>query len=302
MTFQCFAFRFTFRALDPVRFQAGAAANAFRGAFGQIFLRLAGQAAYARLFQPVNEEGPSGLKDAPRPFVIRAAALDGKTCRAGETFAIDVHLFDVRTPALEHFVHAFQELAREGIGAGRGRILLAQVRTLDAGRSPCAVIYEDRQPLLQPSGDPLSVLLDGPQSTGPGFVTIRFTTPTELKGDGGILRDAPFAVVFARARDRIATLSALYGDGPLAIDFGGMGERAGRVETASANLRWESHSRKSARTGQVHPLGGFVGEVRYRGALAEFLPYLEAAYWTGVGRQTVWGKGAVEIVPSSMTL
>jgi hypothetical protein len=32
--------------------------------------------------------------------------------------------------------------------------------------------------------------------------------------------------------------------------------------------------------------------------MAEFLPYLEAARWTGVGRQTVWGKGeiAVEIL------
>jgi hypothetical protein len=54
-------------------------------------------------------------------------------------------------------------------------------------------------------------------------------------------------------------------------------------------------TRRSGRTGQVHPLGGFTGEAEYEGDLAEFVPYLLAAQWTGVGRQTVWGKGAIEV-------
>jgi hypothetical protein len=56
--------------------------------------------------------------------------------------------------------------------------------------------------------------------------------------------------------------------------------------------------RRSSRTGQVHSLGGVVGEAEYQGELGEFLPYLEAGKWTGVGRHTVWGQGevAVEVV------
>jgi hypothetical protein len=53
--------------------------------------------------------------------------------------------------------------------------------------------------------------------------------------------------------------------------------------------------RRSSRTVQVHPLGGFVGGAEYEGELTEFLPWLQAACWTGVGRQTVWGKGALRI-------
>ena len=53
--------------------------------------------------------------------------------------------------------------------------------------------------------------------------------------------------------------------------------------------------RRSTRTGQVHPLGGFAGWAEYEGELAEFLPWLRAAYWTGVGRHTVWGYGAISI-------
>jgi hypothetical protein len=46
----------------------------------------------------------------------------------------------------------------------------------------------------------------------------------------------------------------------------------------------------------VHPLGGFTGSAEYEGDLAEFLPWLRAARWVGVGRQTVWGKGDVRVV------
>jgi hypothetical protein len=38
-----------------------------------------------------------------------------------------------------------------------------------------------------------------------------------------------------------------------------------------------------------------MGEAQYEGDLAEFVPFLEAAQFTGVGRQTVWGKGQIEV-------
>jgi hypothetical protein len=38
-----------------------------------------------------------------------------------------------------------------------------------------------------------------------------------------------------------------------------------------------------------------VGEAEYEGELAEFLPYWRLGKWVGVGRQTVWGKGEMEV-------
>ena len=54
--------------------------------------------------------------------------------------------------------------------------------------------------------------------------------------------------------------------------------------------------RRSSRTRQVHPIGGFIGFAEYEGALGEFLPVLKAAEYTGIGRQTVWGKGEVRLM------
>jgi hypothetical protein len=38
-----------------------------------------------------------------------------------------------------------------------------------------------------------------------------------------------------------------------------------------------------------------VGEVEYQGELDEFMAYLRLGKWVGVGRQTVWGKGEIDV-------
>ena len=118
---------------------------------------------------------------------------------------------------------------------------------------------------------------------------VHFLTPTELKG----AEQPEFGVLLARVRDRVSTLRELYGDGPLAIDFKRFGERARRVPMTRCELIPVAAARTSRGTGRSHSLGGFTGVAEYDGDLAEFLPYLEIARWTGVGRQTVWGKGEI---------
>ena len=91
----------------------------------------------------------------------------------------------------------------------------------------------------------------------------------------------------------MSALRAQYGEGPLEIDFRAMGERAKEIKMTCCELRGHEATRRSRATGQTHPLGGFTGVAEYDGVLREFLPYLKAAEWTGVGRQTVWGKGQI---------
>ncbi|HUK15770.1 MAG TPA: CRISPR system precrRNA processing endoribonuclease RAMP protein Cas6 [Bryobacteraceae bacterium] len=313
MIFSLYAYRFEFQAVEAVRFAPGSAGNAFRGAFGHILRHIAcrpecqsarscrwrAQCAYARLFEPVWLDGPSGFADAPRPFVIRAAALDGRRCLPGAVFPVDVHVFDLAEPVLEYLVLAFLQLAAEGIGARRGRVALHRVYSLTASRQPGICVYEQGRGLAADAHTLIELpLLPATDAPAQG-VTLRFTTPTELKSGGAVLRTAPFGAVFARARDRVCTIASLYSHPllDLDLDFLALTKHAAAVETVSANLRWIAARRLSSRTGQAHPLGGFVGEVSYAGDVSEFLPILRAAYWTGIGRQTVWGKGVVETTP-----
>jgi hypothetical protein len=120
-------------------------------------------------------------------------------------------------------------------------------------------------------------------------------TPTELKSEHQVADRPEFGILFGRLRDRISTLRTLYSSGPLEIDFRAMGERAAAVRMVRCDLKRTDVDRLSSRSGQRHPLGGFVGEAEYEGNLGEFVAYLRLGKWIGVGRHTVWGKGEMDI-------
>jgi hypothetical protein len=279
--------QFTFRARDPVWFPPGKAANIFRGAFGTIFRKIAcdphcvGAAecpiakncAYAKMFEPrAHGSGPSGFEDQPRPFVLWAASLNGRRFKTGERFTLEVNVFDPGAPAFEYLRLAFEQLGSEGLGPGRARVEVVESRKLP----PVDVS------LAAAGGEALRI-------------HVQFLTPTELKSGGTILREPRFDVLLARARDRVSALCSLYQDALPDLDYRGMGERAAAVKMTSARVEKVEFERRSGRTGQRHGLGGFVGEAEYEGQLAEFVPWLEAAEWAGVGRLTVWGNGRLKI-------
>lgn len=303
MQLQFFRLRFHFEAIDPILFPSGTTANTVRGALGSLLRGIActpgctasqhdAECAYARIFEPRGRV-PSGFTERPRPFVLRTHHLDGRSLHPGESFFFDVHLFDLTERVLSYFIQALTRLADEGLGAGRKRALLHSVEQISLGGQGQGSVWDGGMlaPMLEPST--ITLIADGVPAT---TARVRFVTPTELKFQNAPAARPDFAVLFARIRDRISALCTLYGPVPLDIDFRAMGERASRVEMTRCELRSEHASRRSTRTGQVHPLGGFTGEAEYRGDLAEFLPYLRAARWTGVGRQTVWGKGEIQLL------
>jgi hypothetical protein len=194
-------------------------------------------------------------------------------------FHFNLHVFLRKDPEIAAFQAAFENLAVCGLGSTRGRAELIGVQPMSA------------------EGQPMILSLDNPSARNVRALRISFLTPTELKATDTVPDPQDFATVFMRARDRIATLSALYGTGPLPLDFRGMGERARAIRTTSYSGRHVAAERRSSRTGQRHPIGGFVGEAEYQGELDEFIPILRVAEWTGVGRQTVWGKGAIRCLP-----
>lgn len=247
------------------------------------------------MFEPsAISQGPSGLADWPRPFVFRTMHLDGRTVAAGQRFHFDLNLFDTETPAVAYLVLTFAQLAREGLGPGRRKVELLGVEQLDEHGYPCAVVYDSESATVRQNAPALD--LDLSASEAPvNQVRVRFLTPTELKSGQQIVSRPEFGILAARIRDRISTLRELYGSGPLDIDFRGFGERANLIRMTRCDLHSMDASRRSSRTGQVHPIGGFVGEAEYEGELREFIPYLQLASWTGVGRQTVWGKGHIAV-------
>ena len=300
--------RFSFVARESIHFADGKSSNILRGAFGTIFRRIAclprcleanacewrANCPYARMFEPAaTAPGPSGLADWPRPFVFRAMHLDGRTFAVGAPFHFDLNLFDTESTAIAYLVLTFAQLARDGLGPGRRKVELATVARLNEQGAPGGLIYENGVIKAQ---DSATLALDlNPAGERVSRLRVTFLTPTELKSGQQIAARPEFGVLAARVRDRISTLRELYGGGPLEIDFREFGERAASVKMTRCEIGSVDVRRRSSRTGQVHSIGGFVGEADYEGDLGEFVPYLRVAKWTGVGRQTVWGKGEIAL-------
>jgi hypothetical protein len=219
------------------------------------------------IFRPHRDAGPSGLRDAPRPFVLRVRNLDGRSFEPGESFVIGLNLF--AASLLPVFQDGLEKFAAAGLGPGRIRLDQGALEVVE--KSFNLIAFEPYKQL-----------------------EVLFVTPTEIKGwDGCNL--PPFETLIARVRDRISALCTLYGSGEPELDFRGLTERARAVRAVSGALTNVQSRRTSSRTGQTHPLSGLTGSVRYEGELSEFVPLLRAACCTGVGRQTVWGHGEIEI-------
>ena len=91
--------------------------------------------------------------------------------------------------------------------------------------------------------------------------------------------------------ERVNALRQQYGPGPLDVNRPRLAELARDVRLTESSIVNSDVERRSSKTGQHHGLGGFTGSVTYEGEVSEFLPFLKAAEFTGVGRHTVWGNG-----------
>ena len=258
MTFSLTACRFQLAARRAIHFPPGMAGNVLRGALGSALRDIAGAEVYGRIFRPsAHGAGPSGLSDRPRPFVLRCAELNARVVQPGEPFCFGLHLFETRDSSLDHLTRAFAHWA-DLISVTQDRVTIN----------------------LSCCGEPVT------------HIRVIFHTPTELKAKSQ-MASRSFPILLARARDRVSTLRALYGEGPLPIDFRALAARANAVRTAEHELHPVSIERRSSRTGQRHSIGGLVGFAEYAGDLGEFLPYLQAASWAGIGRHCTWGNGHI---------
>lgn len=307
MIFRLAPLRFSFIACDSIHFPEGKSTNILRGAFGTLFRRIAclphcpGASTckhrigcpYARFFEPAaTSPGPSGLVDHPRPFVFRAVHLDGQTFASGEVFHFDLNLFDNQSQTVAYLILTFAQLAHDGLGPSRRKVQLRNVSCLNEAGNPAAIVCENGNLKVQNYVPSLELDLS-PLAMPVYRARVKFLSPTELKAGQHSATRPDFEILACRTRDRISTLRDLYGEGPLAIDFRAFKERASMVEMTRCDITPVDAERRSTRTGRIHSIGGFIGEAEYEGDLTEFVPFLKVAKWTGVGRQTVWGKGEI---------
>ncbi len=276
MIFSVAQTRFEFAASDSFTPPPGSEVNLFRGALGAA-LRKAdcppdcpnpqscpynGRCLYREWFDPRWTTGPSGYRDAPRPFVLR---WGGSSASGKNLFSLELISFRI-TKQSAAFEMAFKQ-AITGISG-------AQELTVERS----AILH------LQTEGKEQA-----------GRLRLAFVTPIELKKEGVIVTEPDFVILTERLAERVWALGRLYQAWPESFGFGALLESARAVKLLNWEWTHAVHKRRSARSGKVHAIGGFTGWAEYEGPVGRLLPLLAIARWTGVGRQTVWGKGEIRV-------
>jgi hypothetical protein len=246
--------------------------NMLRGGFGHAFRRLccipqcsdprrcplAASCPYKAVFEPSPPPGAESLsknQDIPRPFVFRAPQTQQTRFEKGQMFEFDLVLIGRALNFFSYFVLSFRELAAEGLGLNRAKANLErvdQIKLLPDRASPhdshAEVVYTAEDQLFRATETTwvsewirsrYKQSLDSEAGHLIQRITIRFVTPTLLRADGEVIRHPEFHHIFKRLRDRVNALNTFFGDGPLQVDFLGLGKRAETVRTATCECQMD---------------------------------------------------------------
>lgn len=315
-------FRLTLEAKESLHLPAYKGST-FRGGFGHAFKRVACPlrcreacqmpkvCVYAYVFETPPPEGAEMLRKyphAPHPFVIEPPLEERRDYEAGEVLQVGLVLIGRALDYLPYFIYAFDELGRIGVGKGRGRYQLKEVRVkneeLSGEKGKGDVIYSGETKTLQShypilSGRDLigevSSSFHPKLSTRTPQLSLHFVTPTRLKYGESLTSDLEFHILIRSLLRRISSLSYFHCGKRLTLDFKGLIEQAMAVNIVERHLRWLDWERYSHRQETKMKLGGFVGQITFQGDLEEFWPILRLGELVHVGKGTAFGLGQYRI-------
>jgi len=296
--------------------------STLRGGFGHAFRRivcaikgkectdclLRDQCIYAYVFEtPIPDDAQMMRKYtvAPHPFILELSVNNQRTYKEGEDLSFGLALIGRAIDYLPYFIYTFDELGRIGIGKGRGKYELRQVLEENSlkDKAPNSqeqgnrrVIYRgDDKMLAQPKGliRWSDILTSPPPSAEMRF---SFITPTRIKYQNRLTKDLEFHVLFRNLLRRISLLSYFHCGHRLDDQgFKDLIEQARKVQTVKRALYWHDWERYSNRQETRMKMGGFMGEITYKGDFEPFRPYIRLGEYVHVGKGSSFGLGRYRI-------
>lgn len=268
-----------------------------RGGFGYVFKRivcvakdktcgkciLKEKCVYSYLFES-PAPGEKRYPYVPHPFIIEPPLE--------RSSGFNLVLIGKAIDYLPYFIYTFEELGTRGIGKERKKFSIRQVNNY-SGR----VIYKGKEKILHREIKEIKVN-DIKSIRGISAIQINFLTPTRIKYKGKLTKDITFEIIIRNLLRRISLLSFYHCDEKWDMDFNCIIKKAREIELVSSNLGWWEQERYSTRQKMRMKLGGFIGRVEFKGALAQFMPYLKLGEYIHIGKATAFGLGKYKIKTS----
>lgn len=260
---------------------------------------------YKIVFEPSPPRGSKrlrNLQDIPRPFVIRVPSDVRTMLMPGDRLEWEVVLAGNIISFLPYFIVTFKALGENGFGlwreGKRSKAKLIEVLSVNPFTHESVVAYEGTEQVFWGEGHHVITgkdIDDEVRHAREDSVTLDFMTMTRLKYKDAFVELPEFHVVIRNLLRRISTIAYFYQGIETEADFKDWIERAEQVSYDNLSIEWKEWLRYSGRSKGTMDFSGFVGKIRYRGDLKQFLPLLLYGSFLNVGKNAAFGLGQYEI-------
>lgn len=312
--FKLAQFKFFLIVQDRIRLPAYKGST-FRGGFGHAFKKivcvsrekicescmLKQKCAYSYIFEtppPSDTKIMRKYPYAPHPFVITPPLEEEREYNQGDTLCFGLTLIGKSVEFLPYFIYTFDELGQIGIGRGRGKYKLVEVKG-KKNHTEGEVIYSSSDKILRQNIKSVGledILNSFSNPSLPDLLTINFITPTRLKFEGRLSGTLEFHILIRNMLRRISLLSYFHCGEEMNLDFKSLIEKSYEVKVKKSNLQWFDWERYSNRQETKMMMGGFKGPITFEGEFGTFLPFLLLGEYIHVGKGTSFGLGKYQIM------
>ena len=286
--------------------------STLRGAFGMALLRsccvlrrqkcetcpLRGSCVYSYVFDtPVNTgENNKRYSNAPHPFVFHLNLEQDQEIQPGGTFFFEMTVIGKAIKHLPYIVLAFHRMGRIGIGKGRGKFDIEDVKTVGPDGKELEVVCTQAEYCSPSATLSLNRAYQEAVKMNTRKLELSFLTPTRLTHQGKLCRELVFSVLVRNLAMRLLNLQRFHGKPDSDLPVSEMAAAAETIRTVRENITWHDWQRYSHRQKKRMTLGGMVGKVEFEGEMAPFLPLLILGSWINLGKGTSFGLGRYQIV------
>ncbi len=277
--------------------------STLRGAFGIVFKNIvcinkkissckeciiSSKCVYKQIFEPDITKEDKKI-EISTPFILEPP-YDKKTIyKKGDKFEFNCIITGKVVDYFPYFLLTFKKIGEKGIGikGNRGRYKLEKIK------NPSRIIYEGEKDILKDFKRPVRFTLPALKNN---TLTLKFISPTRIKVGGKLINNLPFSLFLKVLLRRISILNKYYWEKENIPDYKKLLEKSSSIITVNSNFKWYDWQRFSYRKKTVMKLGGFTGEITYKGDLEEFLPFIKLGEIIHIGKNTSFGLGKYDIL------
>jgi len=243
---------------------------------------------YSQLFESSSDEKRKFLEfeEIPRPFVIEPP-YTSKTIYK-ENFPLKLILVGKAIKYFPYFFLSFQNLGKIGLGISRQTFTIKEV----------VQIYPERKNIYTDTEEFLSSIEIPEKKNSLYFkekisdkIKLNFISPTRIKFQGKFISIPEFHHLVRNLIRRITFLSYYWCDYKIEYDWKNLTKEASDIKIENCKIKWVDLERYSSRQKTKMKMGGFVGNIEYKGSIEKFLPLIYLGSYLHIGKNTTFGLG-----------